>query len=453
MDRLALIERFRRVRAGTEALAAGLTPEDQQLQSMPSASPTKWHRAHTTWFFETFVLGPRGVSAHDPQYAYLFNSYYEALGARHPRPKRGMISRPTAAEIGDYRQQIDARVLELLADASATDLALMVGLVLLGLAHEEQHQELLLTDILHAFAGNPMLPAYRTGGAAGSGPVNVGRGHVGIEDGDGDLRQDYVPFDGGLIEIGHAGEGFAFDNEGPRHRQWLAPFAIAKRLVNVAEVRAFIDAGGYTTPSLWLAEGYDWVRREGIDAPLYVSITDGSYQVFGLDGLREADDAEPVSHLSYYEAEALARFLGGRLPTEIEWEHVAAEAEREGNFCDAADLPGAPLRPRPPQPRRIARPGGGTTPAASPSGDVLPLQLFGDVWEWTASSYEAYPGFSASADAVGEYNGKFMVNQRVLRGGSCFTPAGHVRASYRNFWHPDTRFQVTGLRLCRKSAS
>ncbi|MCU0656666.1 MAG: ergothioneine biosynthesis protein EgtB [Polyangiaceae bacterium] len=408
-----LLARYLAVRAATEGLAAPLSAEDQAVQSMPDCSPTKWHRAHTTWFFEEFVLVPRGVSPVDERYRYLFNSYYEAVGPRHARPERGLLTRPSTKEIGAYRRAVDEQMSALLLRAEGPELEALLPLIELGLAHEEQHQELLLTDILHAFSMNPLLPAYREGAASWpGGPASPVR------------FQEHA---GGLVQIGATGAGFSFDNERPRHRVWVEPFALASRLITVGEVRAFLEAGGYRTPSLWLAAGMDFVRQHGLSAPLHARVEGGSYRVFTLDGLQEASDDEPASHLSYYEADAIARFLGGRLPTEVEWEIAASGvAEVGANFRETGAL-----RPLP--------------AAASP----LPSQLFGDTWEWTSSAYAPYPGFSTAPGAVGEYNGKFMVNQLVLRGGSCFTPRGHARASYRNFWPASTRFQMTGARLAR----
>jgi ergothioneine biosynthesis protein EgtB len=416
-DRLAAL--FGETRARTERLAARLSPEDQQLQSMPDASPTKWHRAHTTWFFETFVLLPSGIDAVDASYGFLFNSYYETVGPRHERPKRGMLSRPTAAEVGDYRRRVDERLAQLLATADAATLARLLPIVELGINHEEQHQELLLTDILHAFSQNPLHPSFLAPAAATS-PRSGTSAPLG-----------YVAFDGGLHEIGAPEtQPFAFDNERPRHKQWLEPFALADRLVSAGELEAFIRAGGYRTPSLWLAEGYDFVRAHELAAPLHYSYADGELRQFTLGGLRVAAADEPVAHVSYYEADAIARFMGARLPSEAEWELAAAKVPVAGNFVDDGAL-----RPLP----------------AHDDGDSdgAVRQLFGDCWEWTRSSYEPYPGYVAAPGALGEYNGKFMVNQRVLRGGSCLTPQRHVRASYRNFWHAPTRFQMTGIRLVR----
>lgn len=411
------IERFVAVRSATEELAEPLSPEDQLLQSMPSASPTKWHRAHTTWFFEEFVLAPRGVAPERPEYRFLFNSYYDAVGPRHPRPARGMLSRPSAAEVAAYRRAVDGRMVELLARLDEAALAELRPILELGLAHEEQHQELILTDILHALHQSPLRPAYRPASARPRGAPPSGAAAP--------LR--FVEHPGGLVTIGAEGAGFAFDNEGPRHKAWLEPFAMASRPVTNDDVRAFIEAGGYREPRLWLSEGFDLVREHGLEAPLYFELDGGAMRGFSLDGMVDLDPAAPAAHLAYYEADALARFLGARLPTEVEWE-VAATRHRAdaGNFRESGAL--VPVR------------------AVEADGEEA---MFGDVWEWTSSAYAPYPGFSPSAGAVGEYNGKFMVNQWVLRGGSCFTPRGHVRASYRNFWHPDTRFQVSGARLAR----
>jgi ergothioneine biosynthesis protein EgtB len=400
-----MIERFLAVRAATETLAEPLSAEDQQVQSMPACSPVKWHRAHTTWFFDAMILAPRGIESRRPGWGYLFNSYYEALGPRHPRPARGVLSRPGVDEVGAWRREVDADVVELLRrHPDDEDLR---GLIELGLAHEEQHQELILTDVLHAFSLNPLDPIYRPA-------PRLPRAS--------EARRSWAEHDGGLVEIGRRGPGFAFDNEGPRHKAWLEPFAIGDRLVTIGEWTAFAEDGGYERPELWLSEGWDWARREGIRAPMHLRRDHGHLSVFTLHGRREPDPAEPVSHLSYYEADALARYLGARLPTEAEWEVWA-----EGRPVDGP-LRGDALIPR---------------PTASP---------FGSVWQWTASPYAPYPGYRPAAGAIGEYNGKFMVNQLVLRGGSCLTPPGHVRASYRNFWPADTRFQATGLRLARDRA-
>ena len=405
----ALTSRYLATRRRTEALAAPLAPEDQQLQSMPSCSPTKWHRAHTTWFFETFVLGPNGVPPVDPRWGYLFNSYYEAVGPRHARPRRGMLSRPSCAEIAAYRATVDGRLVELLGDPAVAPR--IAPLVELGIAHEEQHQELILTDALHALSQSPLQPLYR--GAAAPPPGEP-------------APLTWTRVDGGLVTIGAGDDDFAFDNERPRHQVWLDPFELADRPITVGEVLAFVDDGGYATPSLWLSDGWDRVQAEGWAAPAYVDLE--ARTAFGLDGARPLAPDAPAAFLSFYEAEAIATWLGARLPTEAEWEVAARGRAPDGNLLD--DPSTSALAPR------AARPG----PLA---------QLFGDAWEWTRSSYEPYPGYAPDPGALGEYNGKFMVGQRVLRGGSCFTPRGHVRATYRNFWPPETRFQVTGARLAR----
>jgi len=418
-DRLVAL--FRSTRARTDALTTGLSAEDQQLQSMPDASPTKWHRAHTTWFFETFVLEPAGVDVVDRRYGFLFNSYYETKGPRLARSQRGVVSRPTAAEVGEYRAIVDSRVTSLLERADAATFARIVPVLTLGIAHEEQHQELVLTDILHAFSQNPVRPTF-VASPGRSSPRALG-----------DARPArFIAFEEGLHLMGaEAHTEFAFDNESPRHKQWMRPFALADRLVTVGELKAFIEAGGYDTPSLWLAEGYDLVRASGLRSPLYSAYESGELHLFTLAGPRVASDDEPVAHLSYYEADALAHFLGGRLPTESEWELAASRCAVQGNFVDDGVYSPQPVTSAPSEPHGVR-------------------QLFGDVWEWTRSSYEPYPGYEAPQGALGEYNGKFMVSQRVLRGGSCLTPRRHVRATYRNFWHPRTQFQMTGLRLARE---
>ncbi len=421
-----LSDRFRRVRAATAALAAPLSPEDQVVQSMPDASPAKWHLAHTTWFWEAFILAPAGVAAFDPAYAFLFNSYYEALGARHPRPQRGLLTRPDLDGVRRYRAYVDEHMQRLLdrgrLDAAALDL------VALGLAHEEQHQELLLTDILHLFAQNPLKPAYKPGPPPPLAAPQAGAGHA-----------TYLDFPGGLVDVGaeaaDAQTAFAFDNEGPRHKVYLAPFRLADRLVTNAEWLAFIEDGGYARPELWLSDGWACMNAQGWSAPLYWDNAEGQWLGFGLEGAGPLDLAAPVTHVSFYEADAFARWRGRRLPTEMEWEHAASQTPsdgdvREGNFRESGALRPLPL----------------TLTARAGASHAL-HQMFGDVWEWTASPYAPYPGFRPAPGAVGEYNGKFMINQMVLRGGSCVTPQAHVRASYRNFFQPHQRWQFTGVRL------
>jgi len=402
-------ERYRAVRALSLALVAPLSDADATVQSMPDASPAKWHLAHTTWFFETFVLRDHvpGYALHDARFPFLFNSYYEAEGRRHARDRRGMITRPTLDEVRAYRAHVDAALVAALPTLppEAQDL------VALGCHHEEQHQELLVTDILHLFGENPLEPAVWP--AAPKVPVAM----------PGPVR--WIERAGGIVTLGHAGDGFAFDCEGPRHEALLTSHALADRTVTNGEWAAFIADGGYAEPRHWLADGWAWVKAERIDAPLYWEQRDGVWTRFGLDGRRPLDPAAPVTHVSLYEADAYASWAGARLPTESEWEAAAAAHDAHGgNQMDAA----GPVEPRPA--------GGG--PA-----------FFGDVWEWTGSAYRPYPGFRAVEGAVGEYNGKFMSGQFVLRGGSCATPRGHARASYRNFFYPHQRWQFTGVRLAK----
>jgi dimethylhistidine N-methyltransferase len=410
------LHRYRAVRQATEALTRWLTPEDQLAQSMPDASPTKWHLAHVTWFWETFLLIPNlaGYKPFDPRFHYLFNSYYEALGPRQPRPERGLLTRPSLADVIAYRAHVDAAMGRLLADGAGA----LAPLLDLGLAHEEQHQELILMDILHLFAQSPLQPAYAPPRHAPSGQPPE------------PLR--FVGFEGGLVEIGHDGAGFAFDNEGPRHKVWLQPFELAERLVTNAEWLAFMADGGYRRPELWLSEGWARAQAEGWRAPLYwqegASEPDGSWSSMTLHGLRPIDPAAPVAHVSFYEAEAYGAWAGARLPTEAEWEHAAQDLSVAGNFVGAGRL----------------------APAAPPPGAGL-RQMFGDLWEWTRSAYAPYPGFKPAGGAVGEYNGKFMAGQFVLRGGAAVTAAGHTRASYRNFFYPQQRWMFSGVRLARDS--
>jgi ergothioneine biosynthesis protein EgtB len=410
-------DRYRTVRAATVQLASPLAPEDQLVQSMPDASPTKWHLAHTTWFFETFVLArfQAGFRPVDERYRFLFNSYYEALGERQPRPERGAITRPSLDEVGEYRERVDAAMASLL-DARAADDADLRFRTELGLQHEQQHQELILTDIHHALWRNPLRPVYLD--ETGTPARPAARGEPG-----------WIEHPGGLAEIGHDGPGFAFDNEGARHRVHLEPFAIARRPVTSGEFLAFVEAGGYRQPDLWLSEGWAAVVAEGWVAPLYWERDGSGWREFTLRGLRPLDLDAPVSHVGYYEADAYARWAGARLPTEAEWEVTACGRPVEGNFVERGLFAPAPAQPD--------------------AGAAFPTQMFGDVWEWTASAYLPYPRFRPFPAELGEYNGKFMVNQMVLRGGSCLTPRSHVRATYRNFFPPGARWQMSGLRLAR----
>ena len=400
---------FRKVRARTRALAAPLSAEDACVQSMPDASPAKWHLAHTSWFFESFILGEHapGYRVFHERYGYLFNSYYMTVGQMHRRPLRGLITRPSLDDVLDYRTHVDESMERLLA-ARAGDAAL-AWLVTLGLNHEQQHQELLLTDIKHLFSCNPLLPAYADMPAAPEAPAP---------------RLAWLPRHGSTAEIGHEGSGFAFDNETPRHRTLLEDHALASRPVTNGEYLEFVRAGGYADPALWLSDGWTTIQTEGWQRPLYWR--EDLASEFTLGGVRPLDPAAPVSHVSYFEADAYARWAGARLPTEAEWEVAAAALPVQGNFADAGLL----------------------HPRAAPATAGL-AQAWGDVWEWTMSPYSPYPGFRPQAGSLGEYNGKFMCSQMVLRGGSCATPAGHVRASYRNFFYPHQRWQFTGIRLAR----
>jgi len=397
--------RYAAVRALTVALCRDLGPEDMVLQSMPDASPAKWHLAHTSWFFETFLLAAHqpGYRPFHPDFGYLFNSYYESAGPRHPRPARGLLSRPTVQEIGAYREHVDRSMQALLA-ARGLD-PMLAPLLELGLNHEQQHQELLLMDLKHLFSLNPLQPAWRPLSKL---PAAAAR------------RLKYLSHAAGQVYMGHDGKGFAFDNETPRHPVLVPAHAIADRPVSNGEFRDFVRVGGYRDPSLWMSDGWATVQREGWQRPLYWD--EDMQSEFTLAGRREIADAAPVCHLSWYEADAFARWAGARLPTEAEWEVYAADQPVAGNFMDSGLFQPAP--------------GTGT-------------QVFGDVWEWTSSAYAAYPGFRPLAGSLGEYNGKFMANQMVLKGGACVTPAGHLRASYRNFFYPHQRWQFAGLRLAK----
>jgi ergothioneine biosynthesis protein EgtB len=385
--------RYCEVRDLTERLAAPLSAEDQTVQSMPDVSPTKWHRAHTTWFFETFVLGADAAYRPvDPAYGFLFNSYYEAVGPRHARPERGLLTRPGIAEVARYRELVDVAMQRLLV--AGVDVP-TTSLVELGLHHEQQHQELLLMDILHVLAQSPLRPAY------GELPWRAAAL---------DAPAGWIGHEGGIVDIGHDGDGFAFDNEGPRHEVLLRPFEIAASLVSNADWLAFVDDGGYRRPELWMSDGWATVRAEGWEAPGYWQHADGEWRTCTHDGDHPLDPSAAVRHVSWYEADAYARWAGARLPLEAEWEVVAPR-------------PGA---------------------AAGSTGG-----WYGHVWQWTASPYSAYPGFRPAAGAVGEYNGKFMVNQHVLRGSALVTPPGHARRTYRNFFPPSARWAFSGLRLAR----
>ena len=398
---------FDSVRRRSLEIAAPLTPEDCGAQSMPDASPVKWHLAHTTWFFETFILEQyeQDFAPFHPTFRTLFNSYYDGVGARHPRPQRGLLTRPSLGDVLSYREQVDERMAALMAQHVAD--SGFAALLALGLHHEQQHQELMLTDLKHLFSQNGLLPAYVDAALPRSGPGPA---------------MAWIDFDGGVRDIGYDGTGFCFDNELPRHAALVQPFALASRLVTNGEYLEFVQAGGYRAPALWLSEGWDIVRTQGLAHPLYWSAgEDGSWFEFTLHGLQPLDLSRPVTHISLFEADAFAQWSGARLPTEAEWEIAARSVQTV-----AGEL----------HPRAAAGPG--------------LTQLFGECWQWTSSSYAPYPGFAPAAGAVGEYNGKFMVNQYVLRGSSCVTPAGHARASYRNFFPAHARWQFSGIRLARK---
>jgi ergothioneine biosynthesis protein EgtB len=429
------LQRFRDVRARTERLAAPLSAEDQAVQSMPDTSPTKWHRAHTTWFFAEFVLGADGTSERvwdRPEYRFLYNSYYDAVGARHPRPERGLVTRPSSSEVADYRAHVDKAVEELIA-AGDVD-AERGATLLLGTHHEEQHQELLLIDIKHVLSMNPAIgPAYAETVRPPSpdpGPL----GWVDVPGGIAAIGTDPPAPSGRVTDRSARPDGFAFDNEGPRHEVRLYDFSLGDRLVTAGEWLAFIDDGGYERPELWKSDGWYRALDEGWSAPLYWRRHPDDpdrWWVHTLTGLREVDPHEPVVHVSHYEADAYATWAGARLPTEFEWEHAATGLPVEGVFLDDTD-PSFTFHP---------------TPAGPPTGGLR--QLFGDCWEWTSSAYQPYPGFRPAAGAIGEYNGKFMSGQQVLRGGGALTPAGHGRPTYRNFFHPHTRWHLAGVRLAK----
>lgn len=396
---MELSRRFEEVRQQSLGLAAPLSAEDCCVQSMPEASPTKWHLAHTSWFFETFLLEPfeAGFQPFHPAFRVLFNSYYNGVGDKHPRAQRGLLTRPALQEVLAYRAAVDQRILALL-QARSRD-ARIAELMELGLQHEQQHQELMLTDLLHLLAQNPLQPPYRSDAQDLTPPLPA---------------LAWLRFAGGLQNVGHRGGGFCFDNELPAHQQFLQPFELASRLVSNAEFLAFVEAGGYQQPALWLAEGWDWLRSQGLNKPLYWRQDEaGAWLAFGLHGLQPLDSHAPACHLSLFEADAFARWAGARLPTEFEWEAAARAAPHTSSQMPCVQ------------------------------------QMHGQVWQWTSSSYAPYPGFAPAAGAVGEYNGKFMVNQYVLRGSSLATPAGHARDSYRNFFPAHTRWQFSGIRLAR----
>lgn len=404
---------YMRVRSTSLAICEPLETEDYMVQSMPDASPVKWHLAHTTWFFEEFLLTPylQGYQPFDAQYGFLFNSYYETCGPRYSRPARGLLSRPTVADVCRYRTHVDRHLLQLLERRGSDER--LQSLVELGLHHEQQHQELILTDIKHAYSLNPLRPVYCA--------------HDGVEDGEAQPLR-FVQYQPGLCEIGASGDQFHFDNEGPRHAVYVAPFALADRLITNAEYAEFIADGGYGRAELWLSDGWACAQQQNWRQPLYWS--EDLTAEFTLAGMQPLAPHRPVCHLSFYEADAYARWADMRLPTEFEWEVAARGCAVTGNLLHSGRLNPEPVR-------------------SSKPSQLGPAQMFGDVWEWTASPYVAYPGYRPVQGALGEYNGKFMCSQIVLRGGSCVTPADHVRATYRNFFYPQSRWQFMGVRLAR----
>ncbi|MEN6625281.1 MAG: ergothioneine biosynthesis protein EgtB [Candidatus Sumerlaeia bacterium] len=416
LDPAMLLLQYERVRRFTEFLCRPLNIEDYVVQPMADASPAKWHLAHTTWFFERFVM--QAADPHHeplkPHYYYLFNSYYQLAGKMHPHAQRGMITRPTVAEVCDYRRAIDELMTRLLQNGTGRTLHEILPLVELGLHHEQQHQEHILTDLKYLFWLNPMKPAY------GEPPKPAAAAPPPLS---------WQTYPEGIQSIGHEADSFAYDNERPRHRVFLNPFKLAMRLVTCGEYLEFMNGGGYDKPELWLADGWDCKNESGWRAPLYWELQDNGWHQFTLGGMRPLDPREPVAHVSHYEADAYARWAGARLPLEAEWEIAAAAGPIEGNFVEEGRLhPAAPAKPV----------------------NGSPAQIFGDAWEWTASPYTPYPGFRPAGGPIGEYNGKFMCNQMVLRGGSCFTSRSHIRPTYRNFFQPDERWQMTGIRLANE---
>jgi ergothioneine biosynthesis protein EgtB len=410
-----LADKYRATRRMSEILCEPLEPEDCCVQSMPDVSPTKWHLAHTSWFFETFVLKSAlpGFRSSPPQYEYLFNSYYNAVGRQYARPERGILSRPTLATVMNYRARVDAAMAELFAGELDHEL---LGIIELGTHHEQQHQELMLMDIKHVFSRNPLRPVYRE--LPESLKVDV-------------APLNWLRFDAELQAIGHEGSGFSFDNERPKHREYVESFQIADRLITCGEYLEFMNDRGYERPELWLSDAWNLIQSRGWNAPLYWECEGGQWQVMTLGGMRNLNPSEPVCHVSFYEADAFARWIGCSLPRESVWETVASVLPISGNFVEQDHLH--------------------PTPPTSQDERISPAQMFGDVWEWTCSPYSAYPGYRAKDGAIGEYNAKFMCNQIVLKGGSCVTPVSHIRATYRNFFPPDARWVFAGIRLTKES--
>ncbi|EFH85973.1 ergothioneine biosynthesis protein EgtB [Ktedonobacter racemifer] len=417
LSRHALSEQYKQVRAFSELICKPLVTEDYVVQSMPDVSPTKWHLAHVSWFWETFVLSAAqpGYTSLHPQYTYLFNSYYNSVGARHCRPRRGLISRPTVTETYQYRRYVDEHMQALFEHLDESRLSALTPVITLGLHHEQQHQELMLTDIKHVLSCNPLNPAYHEAPASPSLSV---------------APLSWITYQEDVYWIGHKGDGFAFDNEGPRHKTYVQSFQLGSRLVTNGEYLEFIEDGGYSTPTLWLSDGWRTVQEQQWQAPLYWEKRDGQWCMMTLSGLRAVNKYEPVCHVSYYEADAYAHWKHARLATEAEWEVAASGLDVRGNFVESGVYHPVPMQ------ATLQKEG--------------PTQMYGDVWEWTQSAYAPYPGFRPAPGAVGEYNGKFMCNQFVLRGGSCVTSLSHIRPTYRNFFPPDARWQFTGIRLARE---
>ena len=413
----ALTEQYAAVRAFSEKICEPLVPEDYVIQSMPDVSPAKWHLAHTSWFFETFLLKPHlpGYRSIHPQYDFLFNSYYNAIGERHCRVRRGVLSRPSVEETYAYRAYVDAHMQTLLGGADGELQSTLTPLLTLGLHHEQQHQELMVTDIKHVFFENPLCPVYRPRRDLSTGPPPA---------------LDWVAFDEGVREIGWDGAEFSFDNEGPRHKEYVPAFALGSRLVTNGEYLKFIEDGGYQKPEFWLSEGWGVVQAQKWTAPLCWWHRKGEWQEFTLSGMDALNMDAPVCHVSLFEADAYARWAGARLATEAEWEVASASVALCGNFAEGGRFHPQPLDPADAEPGKLH-------------------QMFGDVWEWTRSQYTPYPGYAPAPGALGEYNGKFMCNQFVLRGGSCATSHSHMRPTYRNFFPPEARWQFTGIRLAK----
>ncbi len=416
MSQSEYIKQYLQVRSFSERLCAPLETEDYLIQSMPDVSPTRWHLAHTTWFFETFILKPELHTYRSPneRYNYLFNSYYNAIGDQYPRPKRGLLSRPTVQEVYAYRQHVDQQMQILLDEMSDIKFDKLKSFLVLGLNHEQQHQELMLTDIKHVFFQNPLFPVYQKQTLDESSSTTP--------------PYSWTQFGGGQVKHGYSGDGFCFDNETPRHDILLQPFELGNRLITNGEYLSFIEAGGYKQPKLWLSDGWAIINSGKWDSPLYWVKQDDKWSEFTLSGLLPLQPESPVTHLSYYEADAFANWSGVRLPSEFEWEFAARGLKSEGNFVE-----GQQFHPRP----------------VDDTQDPDIQQMFGDVWEWTRSPYSPYPGFKVDEGAVGEYNGKFMSSQMVLKGGSCATSSNHIRSTYRNFFYPHSRWQFMGLRLAR----